>query len=105
MMEYTELVHGLLNWNVKVMIYNGQNDLIVSTPGTFKWAERTLYPQIEEFRDTLMKPWKVDGKVAGFHKIVGNLELRTINDAGHLVPMDQGLRALEMTKHFVQRSL
>ena len=42
------------------------------------------------FRDTLMKPWKVNGKVAGFHKIVGNLQLRTINDAGHLVPMDQG---------------
>ena len=52
-----------------------------------------------------MKPWKVDGKVAGFHKIVGNLELRTVNDAGHLVPMDQGHRALEMAKHFVQRSL
>ena len=50
MMEYTELVHGLLNWNVQVMIYNGQNDLIVETPGTFKWAERILYPQIEEFR-------------------------------------------------------
>ena len=37
-----------------------------------------------------MTPWKVGDRVAGFHKIVGNLELRTVNDAGHLVPMDQG---------------
>ena len=52
-----------------------------------------------------MKEWKVDGKVAGFHKRVGNLELRTINDAGHLVPMDQGHHALFMARHFVSRSL
>jgi len=52
-----------------------------------------------------MKPWKVNGKVAGFNKIVGNLELRTINDAGHLVPMDQGEWALEMLRQFVKRSM
>lgn len=32
------------------MVYNGQNDLIVETPGTFKWAERVHYDQAEEFR-------------------------------------------------------
>jgi len=41
-------------------------------------------------RDTLFTPWKVNGRNAGFYKTVGNLELRTVNDAGHLVPMDQG---------------
>lgn len=56
-------------------------------------------------RETLLQPWKVKDKVAGFHKIVGNLELRTVNDAGHLVPMDQGENSLEMVKSFVQRSL
>lgn len=52
-----------------------------------------------------MSPWKVNDKVAGFHKHVGNLGLRTVNDAGHLVPMDQGAAALEMVKHFVERSM
>lgn len=42
--------------------------------------------------------------MAGFHKIVGNLELRTVNDAGHLVPMDQGEAAEAMVRHFVERS-
>ena len=52
-----------------------------------------------------MKEWRVDGHVAGFNQKVGNLELRTVNNAGHLVPMDQGHHALEMVKEFVQRSL
>jgi hypothetical protein len=32
------------------MVYNGQNDLIVETPGTFKWAERVHYTQSEQFK-------------------------------------------------------
>lgn len=43
MMPYVHLVEKLLEWNIKVMVYNGQNDLIVETPGTFKWAERVHY--------------------------------------------------------------
>lgn len=52
-----------------------------------------------------MTPWKVEDKVMGFHKIVGHLELLTVNDAGHLVPMDQGRAAEHMAMNFVHRSL
>ena len=55
-------------------------------------------------RDTLFSTWKVGGKVAGYHKSVGYLELRTMNNAGHLVPMDQGESALTMAKSFVQKA-
>jgi hypothetical protein len=37
------------------MIYNGQNDLIVETPGTFKWAERIHYVDAEKFKYLLCK--------------------------------------------------
>ena len=50
MMDYHHLVEELLEKNVPVMIYNGQNDLIVETPGTFKWVERLHYDKAEEFR-------------------------------------------------------
>jgi hypothetical protein len=43
--------------------------------------------------------------VVGFYKKVGNLWLRTINDAGHLIPMDQGLVALALVNDFVKGSL
>ncbi len=43
MQQYVHLVEDLLRRNCKVLVYNGQNDLIVETPGTFKWAERIHY--------------------------------------------------------------
>lgn len=50
MQQYVHLVEDLLEKNVNVMIYNGQNDLIVETPGTFKWAEFLHYKDAETFR-------------------------------------------------------
>jgi carboxypeptidase C (cathepsin A) len=57
------------------------------------------------FRDTMLTPWKINNSVKGFYKRVGNLELRTINDAGHLLPMDQGEVALHMVKDFINNAL
>lgn len=44
------LIEELLRRKTHVLIYNGQNDLIVETPGTFKWAERIHYDDAEKFR-------------------------------------------------------
>ena len=57
------------------------------------------------FRDAMLTPWKINNSVKGFYKRVGNLELRTINDAGHLLPMDQGEVALNMVKDFIKNAL
>lgn len=38
MQPYVHLVEEVLRRKCKVLVYNGQNDLIVQTPGTFKWA-------------------------------------------------------------------
>jgi hypothetical protein len=54
MMPYVHLVEEVLRRKCKVMVYNGQNDLIVETPGTFKWAERVHFDQSEEFRYCLI---------------------------------------------------
>lgn len=43
MIQYVRLVEELLDEKVNVMIYNGQNDLIVETPGTLKWVEWLHY--------------------------------------------------------------
>ncbi len=42
------------------------------------------------FRNTYFSTWKTGTKTSGYFKTVGFLELRTVNNAGHLVPMDQG---------------
>ena len=56
-------------------------------------------------RNTLFSTWKVNGKVAGYKKLVGLYELKTVNNAGHLVPMDQGPAARLLLQDFVKRSL
>ena len=103
MMPYVDRVEYLLRQNLPVLIYNGQNDIIVETPGTMRWVERIDYPDAQTFRNTLFTTWKVDGKVAGSIKAAGMLEFRIVNNAGHLVPMDQGRNALEMVRSFVNR--
>ena len=50
MMPYVHLVEELLRRKTHVLIYNGQNDLIVETPGTFKWVERIHYDNADQFR-------------------------------------------------------
>jgi hypothetical protein len=49
----------------------------------------------------LFNVWKVDGKTVGYRKSAGLYELRTVNNAGHLVPMDQGPAARQLLKDFV----
>jgi hypothetical protein len=53
----------------------------------------------------LFSTWKVDGKTAGYRKQVGLYEIRTVNNAGHLVPMDQGPAARALLQDFVKFSL
>lgn len=91
--------------NIQVMVYTGQNDLIVETPGTLRWVQRLHYGSGDKFRDTLLTPWRIDKKVVGFYKRVDNLWLRNINDAGHLVPMDQGAVALALVNDFIKGTL
>ena len=50
MKTYVHLVEELLRRGTQVLIYNGQNDLIVETPGTFKWVEKIHYDEAEKFR-------------------------------------------------------
>lgn len=38
MKPYVHLVEEILRRGSHFLIYNGQNDLIVENPGTFKWA-------------------------------------------------------------------
>lgn len=41
------LVEELLYKGIPILIYNGQDDLIVQTPGTMKWADRIFFTQSE----------------------------------------------------------
>ena len=96
-------VEFLLNKNVPVLVYNGQDDLIVQSADTMKWVDRLRYSKIDDFKKSLFSAWKIKGKVVGSMKSSGLLELRIVNNAGHLVPMDCPETALDLVTSFVEK--
>ena len=73
MQTETDRVAYLLHKGLPVLIYNGQDDLIVTTPGTMKWVDNIYYAQAEEFRSKLFSPWTISGKMVGTIKSAGLL--------------------------------
>ncbi len=99
----TDRVSYLLYKGLPILVYNGQDDLIVTTPGTMKWIDRVYFSQAEEFRNKLFSPWTLNGKMVGTIKSAGLLEFRVVFNAGHMVPMDRPQEALDMAVSFVSR--
>lgn len=91
--------------SIPVLVYNGQNDLIVTSSGTMRWVNKLKYDGIEKFQKKDFEVWKLNDKVVGYFKYEGNLELAMVNNAGHLVPMDQPAVALDLVKKFVSHHL
>lgn len=84
------------------MVYNGQNDLIVPTPATTRMVHALKHSHAEEFNNKPFDVWTLNNKVVGYKKSAGKLEYRTVNQAGHLVPMNQPEVALDLIRSFVE---
>ena len=66
-------VEALLARGMPILIYNGQDDLIVQNPGTMKWVDYLHHTYAEAFKQSLFSPWKIDGIVVGSMKKAGYL--------------------------------
>lgn len=89
--------------SVPILIYNGQDDLIVQSAGTMKWVEKLQYRDSQKFLDTDFSVWKVDNEVVGSKKSAGLLSFYIVNNAGHMVPMDSPKAALNMASSFINK--
>ena len=94
-------VEKLLNANLPVLVFQGQDDLIVSTSGTMKWVENLKYPQSKDFKNKSFSPFKVNGEMAGSTKSAGKLTLTVLNNAGHFASKGSPRAAFEMMKQFI----
>ncbi|XP_002737769.1 retinoid-inducible serine carboxypeptidase-like [Saccoglossus kowalevskii] len=89
----------LSSTNLSVVVYNGQLDLIVDTPGTEMWMSDLTWDGIKEFDKAKRTPLYVDGRIgdtAAFVKTYKTLSFYWILNAGHMVPIDAGDMALKM---------
>ncbi|XP_040328301.1 putative serine carboxypeptidase CPVL isoform X2 [Herpailurus yagouaroundi] len=90
--------------NYKVLIYNGQLDIIVAASLTerslmaMKWKGSQKYKQAER------KVWKIfksDNEVAGYVRQVDDFCQVIVRGGGHILPYDQPLRSFDMINRFV----
>lgn len=80
----------------KVLIYNGQLDIIVAYPLTVNYLSHLKFNGDHDYATAVRHVWKVDGQVAGYVKHAGNLTEVLVRNAGHMVPADQPKWALDM---------
>ncbi|XP_075235721.1 retinoid-inducible serine carboxypeptidase-like isoform X2 [Lycorma delicatula] len=99
MKPVTNYVERVLNeTNLQVVVYSGQLDLIVNTPGTLNWVQRLHWPGAEKWKMAARPALKVESKQEGFIKAYDKFTFYWINRAGHMVPKDNPYGALEMLK-------
>mmetsp|Transcript_1622 Transcript_1622/g.2622 ORF Transcript_1622/g.2622 Transcript_1622/m.2622 type:complete len:438 (+) Transcript_1622:1650-2963(+) len=89
--------------NIRVLVYNGQDDLIVNSPGTELMIESLQWKDIRKFQEAKRNVWRVEGEVAGYAQSYNNLNYVFILKSGHMAPHDQPFNAREMVYKFVNQ--
>lgn len=92
-------VSELLN-NYRVLVYNGQLDIIVAYPLTLNFLQNLDFNAADEYKTAQRHQWWVDGDIAGYVKQAGNLTEVLVRNAGHMVPRDQPKWALDLITRF-----
>ncbi|KAG5364639.1 Carboxypeptidase Y [Yarrowia sp. E02] len=92
----------MLERGLPVLIYAGAHDIICNWLGQRAWTDALPWYGHFKFRLKKLKPWRVDGKVAGAVKSYRGFTFLRIEDAGHMVPHDQPKPALEMINRWIK---
>ncbi|XP_023012513.2 venom serine carboxypeptidase [Leptinotarsa decemlineata] len=88
--------------NYRVLIYNGQLDIIVAYPLTINYLNNLNFNGAQEYKTAPRLKWYVDNVLAGFVKQAGNLTEVLVRDAGHMVPADQPQWAVDLITRFTR---
>ena len=96
-----ELEWILSRGGVRVLIYNGQNDIIVNTAGVLNYLNTLDWPGLRAWSRTSKQQWILNGKNVGWYKNYDNLAFVLIKNAGHLAPADQPAVSATMINRFI----
>lgn len=100
-------VGKLIRGGVRVVVYQGQLDMICGTLGAESWIAKLDWSGLLQFlnssREPLYAPSKLAKKQTGaFVKSYKNFELYYILNAGHMVPINAPEMALEMLRNILK---
>lgn len=94
-------ISELLN-NYRVLIYNGQLDIIVAYPLTLNYLQNLNFSAADEYKTAQRYQWYVGEDLAGYVKQAGNLTEVLVRFAGHMVPRDQPKWAFDLISRFTR---
>ncbi|TKR69490.1 hypothetical protein L596_021642 [Steinernema carpocapsae] len=97
-------VDALLKSGKKVVVYNGQMDLICDTLGVEKWINRLTWSGLRSFQKSEKTPFHVNGEyqTAGFFKEYQNFSMFYLMRAGHMLSYDTPLAAIHVVKEVLK---
>ncbi|GLU11878.1 hypothetical protein SLE2022_285980 [Rubroshorea leprosula] len=95
----------LLEDGIRVLLYEGEYDLICNWLGNYRWVNALNWSGQKDFLAAPMVPFVVDRKEAGKLKTHGPLSFLKVHNAGHMVPMDQPKNSLQMLKRWIKGKL
>lgn len=103
-------IRELLVNEIRVLIYNGDKDLLVNYIGTEKWLQQMTsgneqYPAIHGWLPNPINELAIASKTIGKIQQQGKLTYIRIENAGHLVPMNQPENAYNFFNQFIANSL
>jgi vitellogenic carboxypeptidase-like protein len=97
----TSLIPFLIE-NLKVLIYNGQDDLVINTEGIQNLLQNVQWSYMNNFLGSRKAVWNVQGQIAGYVMSYKNLNLVYVLKAGHLVIYNQPEASLDMIRRFIE---
>jgi len=90
-------------YDIKVVIYNGQDDVLVNSNGVERYLPYINWSNIPQFLAAKKQIWRdTNGYVIGSYKHYDKLTYVTVNKAGHSVPADQPWSARDMLRRFIK---
>jgi len=101
MLTFKDAVKSLLEGGVPVLIYHGENDIIVNWMGGQMWTNKLEWSGSAGFKSAKNTTYSVDGEDMGSFKSFNGFTFMKLRSAGHLVPMDQPKAALDMLTKFL----
>nr|CAD7425109.1 unnamed protein product [Timema monikensis] len=86
--------------NYRVLMYNGQLDIICAYPLTANLLRNLEWSGADDYRTAERSQWLSGGELAGFVKTAGNLTEILVRNAGHLVPTSQPAWSYDLITRF-----
>lgn len=96
-----EYVAGLLERDVRVLIYVGAYDWICNWISNERWTLALDWSGKTRFASQELREWEVDGAVAGKTRSAKGLTFATVDGAGHMVPYDKPKESLALINRWL----